>query len=197
MNIRYKCILLPFTICIWLIALGLDASAKDRTYRGKVLDFDTKEPLEGAIVVAYWDEAWYTVAGENTKPKDLKECLTDRNGEWSIVGPEGQEDDPHPYLAFFLGRSYIRKPEFIVFKPGYCSWPKGFYFDVCKKTLKPSGNGKIREGENVELPTLTKREDRLRAIPSPVGGENFPEKQKEFIRLLNEESRNLGIPAYD
>ncbi|MEW6419990.1 MAG: hypothetical protein AB1480_18055, partial [Nitrospirota bacterium] len=49
----------------------------------------------------------------------------------------------------------------------------------------------------IELPKLTSREDRLRALPGAVTGylpgEDAWEKQKEFIRLINEERKNLGL----
>ena len=63
--------------------------------------------------------------------------------------------------TFLTGSYYTRPPQFIVFKPGYCSWPAGFGIDSCKGKLKPSGNDKLANGETVELSTLTKREDRL------------------------------------
>jgi hypothetical protein len=171
--------------------------AKDITYRGKVIDTDSREAIEGAVVVIYWLKAWQTVSGENTELKEVKETLTDRNGEWSIRGPKGEENDPHPYVSFFLGFSYIREPSFIVFKPGYCSWPEGFSIEPCAGRLKPAGIGEIVEGKAIELPKLIKGEDRLRALrPGPVGGEGALEKQREYIRLLNEERRNLGLPEH-
>ncbi|MBP1717921.1 MAG: hypothetical protein H6Q43_1359, partial [Deltaproteobacteria bacterium] len=54
-------------------------------------------------------------------------------------------------------------------------------------------------GKTIELPKLPNvmsREDRLRMMPSPVAGEGSIQEQREFLRLLNEESRNLGIPEY-
>ncbi len=54
------------------------------------------------------------------------------------------------------------------------------------------------DGESIELRKLTKREDRLRAQgiwPSLAGGDiETKKKMLNFIRLLNKERRNLGIP---
>jgi len=163
-----------------------------RTFRGKVIDADTKEPIEGAVVVVYWYKARATPAGESTTLKDVKECLTDKNGGWSITGPKGREDWPIPYLALLI--SYVRTPGFIVFKPGYCSWPQGYSIDACKGNIKPRGSGEISEGVTVELPKLTKREDRIEAqsIQIPLGP-GVLDKMKELIRLKNEERRNLGL----
>ena len=186
-------VLIAVLVPAFLIVMTECAFAKDIIYRGKVIDAYTREPIEGAVVVVYWLKAWQTVSGESTELKEVKETLTDRNGEWSTRGPKGKEDDPHPYLSFFLGLSYTRKPSFIVFKPGYCSWPNGFSIDACKDRIKPGGTSRIIEGKTIELPKLTKREERLRALPGAIEGEGALEKQKEFIRLINEERKNLGL----
>ncbi|MDH4266321.1 MAG: carboxypeptidase-like regulatory domain-containing protein [Deltaproteobacteria bacterium] len=192
-----KPVLSIFLIFAWVVVITPNALSKDVTYRGKVIDADTKEPIEGAAVVVYWDKAWQTISGESTELKEVKEILTDKNGEWSIVGPKGKENDPHPYLSFFLLLSYTREPRFIIFKPGYCSWPGGFSIAACREKIKPGGTGEIMEGKTIELSKLTTREDRLRAMkPGLVIGEGALEKQREFIRLLNEERRNLRLPEY-
>jgi hypothetical protein len=194
-----KPVLSIFLIFAWVVVITPNALSKDVTYRGKVIDADTKEPIAGAAVVVHWNKAWQTISGESTELKEVKEILTDKNGEWSIVGPKGKEHDPHPYLSFFLLLSYTRKPVFIIFKPGYCSWPGGFSIAACREKIKPGGTGEIMEGKTIELPKLPKlmkREEILRAIPGPVAGEGALEKQREFIRLINEECRNLGLPEY-
>jgi len=190
-------LLVALLVLAWLAVMTECAFAIDITYSGKVIDADTREPMEGAVLVIYWLKASQTVSGENTELKEVKETLTDRNGEWAIRGPKGEENDPHPHLSFFLGLSYVREPSFIVFKPGYCSWPEGFSIEPCEGRLKPAGTGEIMEGKAIELPKLIKGEDRLRALrPGPVGGEGALEKQREYIKLLNEERRNLGLPEH-
>ena len=194
-----KPVLLISLIFAWVVLITPNALSKDMTYRGKVIDADTKEPIEGAAVVVYWDKAWQTISGESTELKEVKEILTDKNGEWSIEGPKGKEHDPHPYLSFFLLLSYTREPRFIIFKPEYCSWPGGFSIAACREKIKPGGTGEIMEGKTIELPKLPKlmkREEILMSLPGPIMGEGFLEKQKEFIRLINEQSRRFGFPEY-
>jgi hypothetical protein len=170
--------------------------ANTRTFKGRVIDTDTKEPIEGAVVVAAWYKARDTIAGESTSLKDVKECLTDKNGKWWIRGPKGRPPGhgPMPPLSLFF--SYIREPVFIVFKPGYCSWPNGFSIDACKNRIRITGDKDegIGGGGTLELPKLTKREDRVEAqsLQLPLGPGSL-EKMKELIRLLNEEGRNLGL----
>jgi hypothetical protein len=192
------------TIIVFLFTMIPGGFAKDRIFKGKVIDAGTQEPIEGAVVVAHWYEATQTLIGdESTRLREIKETLTDRNGDWLIVGEEGEPHNPHPYLGRLYPIYYTRQPEFIIFKPGYCSWPKGFNIEACKERLNPGGNGKIRMGENVELPKVTKREDRLRALPSPIYASDdskiekeFLKKQVEFLGLINEECRNLDLSEF-
>jgi hypothetical protein len=111
------------------------------------------------------------------------------------VGKKGRDRPPLLSAILFglTGFRYTKEPEFIIFKPGYCSWPNGFSIDACKGKIKPKGNDKIIEGKTIELPKLTNREDRLRSKPGAIEGKNALKKQKEFIRLINEERRNLGL----
>jgi hypothetical protein len=126
------------------------------TFKGRVIDAETKEPIEGAVVVARWNKEKGMFIETVTKLKDVKETLTDKNGEWTIKGPEGHESG-HPlyvivsHIPFVY---YTLKPSFIIFKPGYCSYPGGFGIAACRG-LKPGGKGPIIEGTTIELPRLT------------------------------------------
>ena len=178
-----------------LIFLLLTIPAYAATFKGKVIDADTKQPIEGAVVVAAWHEATATVAGESTRLKDVKETLTGKNGEWAIKGPKGRwSGNITAIFTFLTGTYYTRPPQFIIFKPAYCSWSiEAFGIDACREKLKPTGMDGFAKGETVEIPKLTNKEDRLRNLPGPINGR---EKQKEFIRLINEESRYLGLRKY-
>lgn len=168
------------------------------TFKGKVIDADTKKPIEGAVVVASWSEERATPTGSTTRLKDVKETLTDKNGEWVIEGPKGREMSNITAIITFITGTYITNtPEFIVFKPGYCSWPESSRIKACEGKMR-TYNFTVSEnlGEILELPRLTNREDRLRSLPSRVSGYGADKKQKEFIRLLNEERRHLGLEEY-
>ena len=188
-----------FTITIFLILCFLSTSACAATFKGRVIDADTKEPIEGAVVVVSWSEERATPTGSTTRLKDVKETLTDENGEWVIQGPKGRDMGNISAIFTLLTGTYITNPpEFIVFKPGFCSWPAGFGIEACKGKIKPEGNDKVAEGMTVELPRLTNREERLRAQriwPSQLGGDKeSARKIIKLLRLLNEERRYLGIP---
>ena len=194
-------------VVIFLLAVVPQVPARDKTFSGRVIDAETKEPIEGAVVVAYWKSERPSILGEDTRLEDVKETLTDKNGNWSIAGKKGRSSPPVPFFIFIIATvRYTREPQFIVFKPGYCSWPKGFFIiDACKGKMKPEGNDEIAEGKTLELPKLTNRADRLAAqmisplYPSsddPKIFKKFIKKQSEFFRLLDEERRNLGLSEY-
>lgn len=186
-----------FISVLFVFLILMNGSLYAKTFKGRVIDADTKEPIEGAVVVAIWLKERATIAGPSSEFKDVKEALTDKNGEWVIKGPRGRwGGDITAIFTFVTGIYYTKPPEFIIFKPGYCSFPAGFGIEACKEKIKIEGDCKSAEGETAELPRLTNREDRLRALPGPVRAEGVSEKQIEFFRLINEERRNLGLQQY-
>ena len=136
-------------VLILIVCGSIWSSANAATFKGKVIDADTKEPIEGAVVVAVSHEQPQRFPERAPGLKDVKECfLTGKNGEWTIDGPTGKWGGAaQQYYTFLTGSYYTRPPEFIVFRPGYCSWPAGFGIDSCKGKLKPSGNDKLANGE--------------------------------------------------
>lgn len=191
-----------FSIALFFALIFFTTTACAATFKGKVIDADTKEPIEGAVVVASWLEETTTVGATHTELKDVRETLTDKNGEWVIKGPTGRDMGNITAIFTLLTGAYITNPpQFIVFKPGYCSWPEGFSIEACQKKIKPGGNDKVARGDMVDLPKLTARTDRLKAqeisIPLVEGDEVTLKKIKNFIRLKNEERKHLGLGEVD
>lgn len=58
----------------------------DGPYVGKVVDAETKQPLEGVVVLGVWNKVQFTVAGPTGSFYDSIEVLTDKNGEFRIPG---------------------------------------------------------------------------------------------------------------
>ncbi|OGL46732.1 MAG: hypothetical protein A2W05_02175 [Candidatus Schekmanbacteria bacterium RBG_16_38_10] len=116
-------------IVIFISFIFLGTSVYGATFKGKVIDADTKEPIEGAVVVASWSEERADIAGPTSRFKDVKETLTDNNGEWKIEGPVGsKESNIKSLFTFITGTYYARTPQFIIFKPGYWPYPEKFGF---------------------------------------------------------------------
>lgn len=103
-----------------LLLANQSACAADRTFRVKLIDAETLKPIEGAVVVAVWRETQAFLIASTTDFKDAKETLTDKNGEWSITGPGGQEVPEWPDPLYLVGLRHITgSPEIIYYKPGY------------------------------------------------------------------------------
>lgn len=79
----------------------------DGPYKGKILELETGEPIEGAVVAAEWRLEQQFIHWEPFC--DARETVTDKNGEfelpraWCIY---------HPFAR-------IQNPTVVVFKPGY------------------------------------------------------------------------------
>lgn len=189
--------LLKVFITVVLVFMVVCSTACAATFSGKVIDADTKEPIEGAVVVALWVEKRATAAGATSRGHEVKEALTDKNGEWKIKGPSGGElGNIKSAISFVTGIYFTDTPEFIVFKPGYCSLPLGFGIDGCKDKMRKSFKG-IGKGETVELPKALDKETRLRCQDIFIYGlEEIKDGEKKvinFLLLQNEERRNLGL----
>jgi hypothetical protein len=172
----------------------LSANVFAETFKGKVIDADTKQPIEGAAVVVSWNEERATLAGPTMRTKEVKETLTDKNGEWVITGPKGKDGGKiSALLTFITGTYYTLPPEFIVFKPGYCPWSEGLLIDACKKNIKSYNfTNSNNIGQVVELPKLVNKEDRLRALPGTSDfSRAFDKKQLKFLKLVNEERQTI------
>ncbi|HEY6874467.1 MAG TPA: hypothetical protein VI298_17245 [Geobacteraceae bacterium] len=79
-------------------------------FKGKVLDVETKKPIGGAVVVAYYIiETPTPPAGAFSHPIGVRETLTDKAGNYYLP----------PYTKMIDPLSRSRDTSFIIFKPGY------------------------------------------------------------------------------
>ncbi len=194
MNIRFA------AIFIWIALLPVLSAC---AYHGHVIDADTKLPIDGAVVVASWSEEQGSFTGGTSRLHDVKETLTDKNGDWSLTGPRGTSNNflvsIYSILTLLTNTYYTNPPYFIIFKPGYCSIPNGLQIESCREKIKPQGE-RIGADQTVELPRLPSENqnqlDRLSNLPTYETGigrhksyKEIIQSQKEFIRLREEEKR--------
>ena len=110
--VRLAGILLGLAVLVG--APGLASAAKG-PWRGQVLDAETKQPLEGVVVLAYWYRYRFhlsqLVLGGHQTPEffDAVEAVTDAQGRWEI---------PKKSFPFFANIGVF----FRYFKPGYGRW---------------------------------------------------------------------------
>ena len=83
-------------------------------FKGKVIDAETKEPIEGAVVVAVYNKATIGLgAGTLSSVINVREALTDKDGMFRIPS----------YTTMIQPFSWEISATFIIFKPGYGSFP--------------------------------------------------------------------------
>ncbi len=182
-------------------------------YNGRVIDAETKEPIEGAVVVVEYEKETVGVPEHYSSVIEVKETLTDKNGEFHIPS----------YTTIIQPLSIEGWATFIIYKPGYASFP-GYILDqkyqvsaplkhnmpldaieeFFSRPLGETGEIKWDLGKAtvtfgvVELPKLQTRDERRINIssvsPSP---DEFLEKRKNLLRLINEEEESLGLQKSD
>lgn len=178
-------------------------------FKGKVMDAETKEPIEGAVVVAVYNKSTIGLgAGTISSVIEVKESLTDNEGMFQIP----------TYTTIIQPFSWEISATFIIFKSGYGSFPNyrtSPSIKLSNPALEQFFSGEVgKEGVVrwhgeldkvtfgiVELPKLKTREERLKSRPSPVEDSEhktiwYWKKQKQFIRLLNEELSASGLKEY-
>jgi len=105
-----------FYLLIALIILSLQtgclyAVRHDGPYHGKVVDEQTREPIEGAVVLGWWNVHHFGLGGGYGTYHDAKEVLTDKNGEFTIPG-QGlrilSSLEPMDFLIFKAGYTYYQ-----------------------------------------------------------------------------------------
>ncbi len=167
------------------------AAYADGPYHGRLIDAETKLPIEGAAVFAQW---WVHHLG--TLPPqsyyDAQETLTDQQGNFVIPGIMNPPTDPTVILD---------PPSFIIFKPDYQA--------IGGRRLIPTppelqAYSKIKDNvyeENgimvVEVRHLKTREERIENLRKLFIPSDVPrEKYSDLIRYRNAERVNLGMKPY-
>ncbi len=88
-------------------------------YKGVVVDSETGEPIEGAVVVAAYHRDGLGVAGSyRGSPVEVKETVTDKNGEF-FLWPENVITWPYPQLIFLSIGVFQSDPDIGILKSGY------------------------------------------------------------------------------
>lgn len=150
-------------------------------FKGKVIDADTKEPIEGAVVLAVYYFTSYGIAGSNSYVEDGQETLTDKNGEFEL---------PRTRRWFVLHRGY---PEgtLEIFKPSYGT--------LWNKRSKAVGDNKSwpTPGKYIvyELPRLETKDERVKNLPNTYSDIPYNNKQN-YIGLINKERKALGAKTF-
>ncbi len=91
------------------------------TYKGRVIDADTKEPIEGATIYVTWPKERGSLMGPTACTDYNKETVTDKDGYWKITGPNGCETAVwNNILTLIIPFCYYQEPNIHEVKEGYC-----------------------------------------------------------------------------
>ncbi len=176
-----------FAVGLLLIspACGLYPAFAGGPYKGKVIDSETKQPIEGAAVLAVWNRKVPVIADTVDVFLDAEEVLTDGDGRF-VVGK-------HTPKSLKPGR--VEGPYLTIYYPGYGFYPRYHVsppiptFGGTKELLK-----RMEEEEvTIELPRLKTREDRIRVLGGVIRHSVPDEKMPNLLRLLNLERNRLGF----
>lgn len=158
-------------------------------YKGKVIELDTGNPIEGAVVAGSWH---LEVFPGWPKFCDAVETLTDKNGEFVL--PKAWCVSLWPIARLNI----YSKP--VVFKPGYLGYPPFGASPEDRRARMPKFTGQEfldkKQYNIIELGKPKTREEReLTYMDSGFSDDETRKKLPVLLRLLNEERKNLGLPG--
>jgi hypothetical protein len=163
-------------------------------FKGTILDVDTKQPIEGAVVVAVYKKASMGLgAGSSSSIINVRETLTDKEGNFRISS----------YTTLILPFSWQIPMSLIVFKPGYGSAEVGGWHFTGEELKEEQVRGwswtkelkyRLRGRGIVELPKLRTREERRQArMDADIAGAEIQEKELPLLYRLISGEREKGL----
>jgi hypothetical protein len=187
---------LSIFLILLLSVMFLSSALAAGPWKGKIIDIETKQPLDGVVALAVWERVYRTPAGPNSYFFEAREVLTDKEGRFEI--PSYRPINLLPII------SYIRGPFFTFFKPGYLSLSGmdfGEFFlegtrEAPLERKEVGGKTYCLDPGLIQLPRLITREERIRSLNSVEG---FPvdyapsHKIKKLLELIAIENKNLGF----
>lgn len=186
-----KRILMGLSLASVLLLAEAPLATAAGPWRAQIVDAETKQPLDGVIVLAVWWKRIRGLGGASQDYYDSEEVLTDQEGRFTIAPRTFFSLNP---LAFFTG------PEFVFFKPGYGRevWP-GWYREAKQwPEEKRKRLGRYFEllqldGIVFELPRLRSLEERKKYQDRILVGFATvpPEKTPLLEKAITEERRTI------
>jgi hypothetical protein len=161
-------------------------------YRGRVIDAETKAPIEGVVVVVMYYKQFIMGVAESGKVSimKVKETLTDSKGEFYFPSDTG-------LMPFFSTELFSA---FIIYKPGYVSssGPRGLYNAVLIEkffSIDVIGKeGEIRDGYDswkgpLGIVELMKGDGMSPSPPADYRSKALP----LLFKAINEDRKRRGL----
>ena len=153
----------------------------DGPYEGRVIDKETRQPIEGAVVHGTWVKSIMGPGGASSSYYDSKEVLTGKDGIFRIDGVG---------LLIF---SNMESMEVNIFKAGYAQ-VQGYWGGMkryAKDTRNVEWNGD-KATFTLQKMTMEERKQRVVNTPSSVPATST----KMFRREENRERAEIGRPLH-
>jgi hypothetical protein len=191
--------MIVLTIVVLLVGMAAPAHATWFIYAkpkflGRVINLETREPITGAVVAVYYTKRPLFDSNGPAEIIYTTEVMTDRRGQF-VIEPFRQVIGPFAITDI---------AEFIIYKPGYASYPEMFTLrinpEIFFSTDKVGVKGVLRQDDKavpftygvLELQALKTSRKRIHAIPvlpDGIGENDFP----ELKRLIAQERLHLGL----
>ncbi len=171
-------------------------------YHGNVIDAETKEPLERAVVVVAWFKKPLVTMDGPQYYHNARETLTDVEGKFSVDSSPGVNLNPFTRL--------VEQPRIMIFKPGYGPFPWAHVnpnfitrFGHQHQLNIPELHQELLNGAIIELPRLKTKAELSRytgtqeisyCLPREQSSHCVPlERIPNLMRLINIQRKNLGL----
>lgn len=184
-------------VCICLIVTATSEASwffyHKPEFDGQILDVDTKEPIEGAVIEVRYEKLIYGIMGHGNDIFHIEETLTDKEGRFHFS----------TYNTLINPLTFGAEASILIYKPGY-ALEFGFEEQFSSKSDKWKEDAKSHKINNrtkyhdkiLELPKLESGEERKRAMPSLEYEKYLQKEQKLLFKTLNEERKYLGLPLF-
>ncbi len=169
--------LLLMIVLVQLFSGCVSLAYYEGDYHGKVIDAETLQPIEGAVVLGVWSKGYHGAGGIAHEYYDARETVTDENGEFTIkgMGPRAM--------------THLKKMNIVIFKVGYEE--VGLQVGIFEEMQSTIGTHVKWEGNKAILPleklSLEQRRKRLRLHV----GADVPLKKQKIIKRTNLKKKNL------
>jgi hypothetical protein len=176
------------------LCLSVEMTCAAGPWQAQVVNAETKEPLEGVVVLAWWTRHVRSLGGPSEEYRDSQEVLTDKEGRFRIAERWFFSLNP---LVFFRG------PYFALFKPGYGQdrWPEyeksQTWSPKRRKELGMYWNLLELDGIVLEMPRLQELDQRREQLKK-IGSDALVvplEKRPLLQKAVMDERRTLGLQS--
>jgi hypothetical protein len=174
-------VVMVFVVCgLMILGCFQRLIANEGSYRGRIVDADTGEPLEGVVVLGTWYTELPTLAGSVQRYYDAREAVTDERGEFVIAGQGVRVV------------SNLRPMRPTIFKAGY------EYIEVYWDSLWESRGRRMNVTWDGDMPIIPLRkltidDEEGKRLPVPARPNIPTEKMENMTREINKVRIERGM----